>query len=130
MNLNYLFYLLGHFFGIERHVKSLAIVHCFDENTSIEILNFLSSYGYQIFSIPINKLNATQATTIIQEDSKGSNLLGVFLDYECNSSAEFVVSVSTIYLMYKIPKNNVPKFFLSLFSIGSVKIVFERDSNG
>lgn len=94
MHLNTMFYLLFHFFGIEKHVKSLAIVHCFDENTNVEISKLLSNHGFSIFLIPINDSNITQATMAIQKHSFGLNSLGIFLDYDCNSSEEFITFVS------------------------------------
>lgn len=94
MNLNSLVYLLFHFFGIEKHVKSLAIIHCFDENTSFEIMKLLSSHGFSIFLVPINESNIVQAATSIQKHGFDLNSLGIYLDYGCNSSEEIIASVS------------------------------------
>lgn len=94
MNLDSLFYLLYHFFGIEKHVESLAIVHCFDENTSAGISRLLSSHGFSMLLIPINETNIKQATTAIQRHSCGLNSLGIYLDYTCSSSDKIIESVS------------------------------------
>lgn len=94
MNLNTLLYLLFHFFGIEKHTKSLAIVHCFDENTSVEILKWLSNHDFSVFLIPINESNVTHAIMTIRKLSFDLNSLGMFLDYDCNSSEEIIAAVS------------------------------------
>lgn len=80
-------------------MKSLAIVHCFNENSSVEIFKFLSSHGFSIFLIPINDSNITQAITAIQKHSFGLNSLGVFLNYDCSSSDEIVASVSIAFVI-------------------------------
>lgn len=92
MKLNSLVYLSYHFFGIEKHVKSLAILHCFDENFSVGVSRLLSSHSFSILLIPINGTNIEPATAAIQ--SFGSNSLGIYLDYNCNSSDEILTSVS------------------------------------
>lgn len=92
MNLNSLIYLLFQFFGIEKQVKSIAIVHCFNENTSVELMKLMSSHGFSILLIPINESNIAQSTTAIQRHS--FDILGIYLDYDCNSSEEIIASVS------------------------------------
>lgn len=126
MNLNSLFYLLFHFFGIEKHVKTLAIVHCYDANTGVEISKLLSNHGFSIFLIPINESNITQAVTAIQKHGSDFMSLGIFLNYDCNSSEQIIASVS-IASVFK--ENNLCSRFLP-FIYCSVKIAFKQNLSG
>lgn len=100
MNLSSLFYILLHFFGAERQVKSLAILHCFNEEITVKIFDLLSNHGFSIILLPINELNASQVTTIIREHSFGLNSMGIFLNYECSSSGKILASVSKVKLLF------------------------------
>lgn len=87
---------------MEKRVKSLAILHCFDENTSVELFKFLSSHGLSIFLMPINESNAAQAVTTIRQHSFGLDSFGIFLSYNCNSAEEVVASVSKTFFFFNI----------------------------
>lgn len=94
MNLNSLLYLLLNFFAGEKHVTSLIIVNCFDQIRNAELLKSLSGHNFSVLLIPSNKINASRAIVDLQTLSVGLNSIGIYLDYNCAFSEQFIGSVS------------------------------------
>lgn len=129
MNLNSLFYLLIHYFEMEKHIKSLALLHCFDKNLSIELLKMLSYHNFSIFLLPVNESNTIQTTTAIQKLSYGMHSFGVLWIYDCNSSEEVVASVSEACFTSLNLTYSITSFFLFYFFYSAI-IVFKQNLSG
>lgn len=90
MNLNALIYLLVNFFENERHISSLAIVNCFEEMDNVKLLKELSFNNLSVLLIPLNETNRSELANHLIN----FGILGVYLDYSCESSDKFIESVS------------------------------------
>lgn len=107
MNLNSLLYLLSNFFAKEKHVTSLIVVNCFDQILNAKLLNTLSGHNFSVLILPLNKINASRTASDLQTLSVRLNSVGVYLDYNCVSSEQFVGSVSI---------NNFIKFVIIVYN--------------
>lgn len=111
MSLDALIFLLINYFGSEKHVKSLAVINCMDQNSNFKLSNSLSMNGFSVVNILLHKnTSITIPTYNMQNFSKDSNLLGVYLDFNCKFAEKVIQSVD-ISFIFKIQfekKNNFP----------------------
>lgn len=95
MNLEALIFLLMTYFGSEKHVKSLAIVNCMDQNNSFKLISKLFLSGFSVVNLPLNEnINISLSSNYFQDFMKNSHLLGIYLDFNCNFADKFIQSVS------------------------------------
>lgn len=95
MNLEALIFLLMTYFGSEKHVKSLAIVNCMDQNNSFKLMSKLILSGFSVVNFPLNEnINISLSSNYFQDFMKNSHLLGIYLDFNCNFADKFIQSVS------------------------------------
>lgn len=94
MNLNALLYLLVNYFGSEKHIKSLVVVNCFDKTENFKLLKELSLSKISALSVSINDINETKWPEQLIDFSSKTHSLGIYLDYSCSSSEEFIEAVS------------------------------------
>lgn len=95
MNLDVILYLLTNYFGVEKHLKSLAVVNCMDPSDNFKLLNNLFLHDIQVVNIRLNKhIDVKLSVDYLQSFSKSSNLMGVYLDYGCDFSDTFIQLVS------------------------------------